>query len=855
MRNPSRPWHRNAVQKAVVYALMGALVLPVNFSAHAANHALTAVADVNTIDYVVNVDWDYDSPPTQANNPNQRLDRDYIMAVLRVAAQSIFTMTEGRHRIGNVFIYRNKQFGQNVNIQMINTDDRSAANVGGFGTRNATSLNHLSFQKSPESINALGKVIAHELGHYTYGLLDEYVEEGKALDPKDFGSPSGTDNPKNTIMNNHLGFVSLSTPTDYADPATRQTAQARVYATGTGLAGGSAWETLTRPADQDPAGARGYTRTFFEAFRGINPNTLQLTRPVDGFDAKLNFIFAPNPVFRDVLIVDRSLPADRFASLIQAAKALVSQAGANTQFAVVVSPGAAAPVLGYTASTIEGKAAIVSALDAITPDTASTFDGLAAFTQSLNLLAAVRQRGDMSTLHVLTGTEATLPVEAATSARTARVSVNPLGITGGSPAQGVQRREQARAQSAAGNVVNLTQLANQTGGSYNSAKNGAEAAKDLVRSAKETHAESYASIALDQSLPLAANAQFNSAFRVASAATDGQVRVELFFDPADAAKLQFSLVAPNGSVYSPTSLPSGISFDNDAKEGVVSFSIDKDVANRVGQWTARVRASAAMVDGIGLEASSDARIALSATVSGGSVGAAGNLAIRAVLGGEKSIRTAAVTAEVYDEAGSLVLANVALRDDGVSPDKRANDGEYTVSLADRLPPGEYSVLLKAQTNANSRIASLGALIKGARNEELPVELLTRYSDVSFTLESGASGVLAPVTPVPSVPPVTSTTPTVPTTPGTVTTTVPVATSTAPTPTPGTTLPVTTPSASATPGAPSAPGATDDGGGCTVNARGRDGSLVLLLMAALAGWALRRPRKHANAGSSAGNQVV
>ena len=445
MRNPSRPWHRNAVQKAVVYALMGALVLPVNFSAHAANHALTAVADVNTIDYVVNVDWDYDSPPTQANNPNQRLDRDYIMAVLRVAAQSIFTMTEGRHRIGNVFIYRNKQFGQNVNIQMINTDDRSAANVGGFGTRNATSLNHLSFQKSPESINALGKVIAHELGHYTYGLLDEYVEEGKALDPKDFGSPSGTDNPKNTIMNNHLGFVSLSTPTDYADPATRQTAQARVYATGTGLAGGSAWETLTRPADQDPAGARGYTRTFFEAFRGINPNTLQLTRPVDGFDAKLNFIFAPNPVFRDVLIVDRSLPADRFASLIQAAKALVSQAGANTQFAVVVSPGAAAPVLGYTASTIEGKAAIVSALDAITPDTASTFDGLAAFTQSLNLLAAVRQRGDMSTLHVLTGTEATLPVEAATSARTARVSVNPLGITGGSPAQGVQRREQARA--------------------------------------------------------------------------------------------------------------------------------------------------------------------------------------------------------------------------------------------------------------------------------------------------------------------------------------------------------------------------------------------------------------------------
>ncbi len=830
MSSSSQPWRRNAVQKAVVYALMGALTLPVNLNAVAASHALTAVADVNTVDYVVNVDWDYDNPPKQANNPSQTLDRDYITAVLRVTAQSIFTMTEGRHRIGNVFVYRNKQFGQNVNIQMINTDDRSAANVAGFGTRNASSFNHLSFQKSPESIDALGKVIAHELGHYTYGLLDEYVEANKPLDLRDPGSPSGVDTPKNSIMNDHLGFLSLSTPADYTNPSQRQTAQARVYATGADLSGGSAWETLTRPTDQDPAGARGYGRTFFEAFRGVNPNTLQLTRPVAGFDAKLNVIFAPNPVFRDVLVVDRTLPADRFASLIQAAKALVSQAGANTQFAIVASPGTSAPALGYTTSTPEGKAAVVAALDALTPDTTGAFDGLAAFTQSLNLLAAVRQRGDMSTLHVLTGTEATLPVEAATSARLARVSVNPLGISGSTPAQGLQRREQARAQSAAGNVVNLTQLAKQTGGSYNSAKNGAEAAKDLVRSAKETHAESYASLALDQSLPLAANGQFNSAFRVASAATDGQVSVELFFDPADAAKLQFSLVAPNGSVFTPASLPSGIRFDNDAQEGVVSFSIGTDVANRVGQWTARVRASAAMVDGIGLEASSDALIALSSTVDGGSVGAAGGLAIRAVLGGEKSIRTAVVTADVYDEAGNLVLSNLALRDDGVSPDKRANDGEYTASLAGRLPPGEYAVLVKAQTNADSRIASLGALIKGARNEELPVELLTRFSDVSFTLEPGAAGVLAAVTPVPSVPQVSSTTPT------------------------ATTPSANTPSTSVTPGAPNASASTDDGGGCTVNAHGRDGSLVLLLMAAIAGWVLRRPRRHTKVASSTTNPV-
>lgn len=48
---------------------MTALALPFNPSALAGNHPLSAVADVNTIDYVVNVDWDYDSPPTQVSNP------------------------------------------------------------------------------------------------------------------------------------------------------------------------------------------------------------------------------------------------------------------------------------------------------------------------------------------------------------------------------------------------------------------------------------------------------------------------------------------------------------------------------------------------------------------------------------------------------------------------------------------------------------------------------------------------------------------------------------------------------------------------------------------------------------------
>jgi hypothetical protein len=92
------------------------------------------------------------------------------------------------------------------------------------------------------------------------------------------------------------------------------------------------------------------------------------------------------------------------------------------------------------------------------------------------------------------------------------------------------------------------------------------------------------------------------------------------------------------------------------------------------------------------------------------------------------------------------------------------------------------------------IASLGALVKGARAEETPVEAFQREAEVSFTLEATATGVLG--------------------------------TDTTPTPTP-------------------TPGSGDSGGGCTVNPDGRDASLLALLGLALAGAALRRRLRKAD----------
>jgi hypothetical protein len=814
-----------ALNKAVICAVAGALALPVNFSAHAANHPLTAVVNVNIIDYVVNVDWDFDNPPTQVNNPTQLLDRAYITSVIREAALGVFIMTEGRHRLGNIYVYSNKRFGNNVSIRLINTDGRSSADVAGFNVRNSTSFNHLSFEKTFESPRKLGRVIAHELGHYTYGLLDEYVEAGTPLNPNDPGAPSQSDNAKNTLMNDQNQFPSLSTPADYADPTRRQTAQARVFSIAPDLSGGSAWETLTRTPDQDPARARADRRTFFEAFRGINPATLELRRSDVGFDASLNMVFAPNPMFRDVIVVDRTLAADRFAELIQAAKAMVGQAKADTQFAIVASPAAANAALpssvvrGYTDSTPEGKQALSAALDnlqSVPTGSAGTFDSLSAFTRAYQLLADVRKPGDLSSLHLLTGIEARLPVEAATSARLARVSVHPLGLMGSDANAGATRSTQARTQSAASKSVSLADAAGMTGGSYNQAKTGAEAAKDTVRALNETHAEPFASLSADASPALGVRGIFNSSFRVAGSAIDGEVVASLFFDPRDADKLKFSLIAPSGTVYTASNAGAGIELITEPAYGETYFVIAPDAPARAGQWTVRTEASAQTVDGIGLEVSSDSLTALSGSIKGGTLSDPTAITLRAKLGAEKSIKGAVVTADIYDSEGRLVLANVALRDDGVLPDTRAGDGQYAASLVGLLPAGEYAAVLKGVTNADSRIAELGALRQGMRDAATPVEVIGRISEFGFTLEAGAPGVM-------------SATPSV-VTPGM----------------PGTTG---TPGTGSTTGSAGTPAAvtSSSGGGCSVNPTGNDAGLALLLLTALAGGAMRRRQSRRNAG--------
>lgn len=727
-------------RSAVLCAVALGLIAPGFTSSIAAVNTLSSVVGVNTLDMVVNVDFDFDTPVGQAGDENTLVGKAWLTEVLRVTAQTMFTMTEGKHRLGTVYVYKNKAFGNNVDVQIINLAGRSSAHVAGWQKRNRSSRNFMAFGNGQaRTTQQVGTVIAHEMGHYVYGLYDEYVERGRAFNPDQPQSPSSRDTAKDTLMNNQNRFGSLSTPADYADADGRETGQFRYYAVDGSR--GSAWDVLTRPVSEDPEAARRNSRTVFEAFAGVNPNTLRITSPTAGFDAALNIVYASSPVFRDAILVDRTLNAARLSDLLQAAQQLVSEANEDTQFAVFASPALPGPAPQFITANAAGKARLADILSRMTSDASAGFDAFRVFTEAFAALPAVRKPGDPSTFHLLSGTELNVPSELASSTRLARVAVNPVGIAGGTAQQQARVLAQSKSASPTNQVVNLSELAGLTGGTYKPTRNGAQASADIVKAYKETHGTAHALIGVKFSPPLAAGAQTSYVQRLASGALDGVVELTAYFDPLDAARLSFELKSPGGSIIKPGSNTPKVAISIDNVTGDAKFKVAADFPNRTGLWTLTAQASAATADGVSFDAFADSRLQVGINTEGGALGAVLPPTIRATVGFEQSIRAVQVTANVFSEDGKLVLGDVVLKDDGKGGDAMPNDGEYTVQLPGKLSPGEYTVVVTAENTGSGMTAADGMFVQDGFETETAVERFVRVGEEAFSLQAGAPGVL------------------------------------------------------------------------------------------------------------------
>ena len=735
------------------------ILQPLSFSTItiAANHPLTQITtdgpSLQTLDYVFNTDWDYDAAVERVvsgvrTNDTEAtvhtLNRAYITQVIRSFARTNFTMTEGRHRIGTVYVYRNSRYGNNVDVRLLAaTPGRSNANVSGLGKKGETSNNYVldaTAGNAPETVLGLGQVIAHEKGHYTYGIFDEYSGgKGESL-----GSPRDSDIALPTLMNDQYQFPSLSTRDQYSGNNDR-TAQGRAF---NSL---SAWDTLASDPSKDSEFARNYERTFFSAFATNVPQTrADLKRPVDGWDAKLNIVFVPNPTDFTYVLISRSLQGRQLeAAKDAAAQAVRALPLGNTSFvAVGAYPGSTAnAVVAKTALTsVVVRDKVLQDIQAITSSNQSG-DFNAALLSVLDQVRAGRTGNDSPTVDVVNIAtlvngvdDNSVSVTTLSRARAERVSVQAAATTFSADTSGAGT--QVMAMSRADRGVSLSALAKASGGSLVLANKPTEMVKAAMGSAKEGIGKGVAELGFDESDKLAAGASFSFSAKVATGIDENLDIAVVWEDVNDTSKLKLSLKAPDGRVMQVANVKedqdfgNGVTYEVDLESNTALFHVATGYPGLGGQWVSTVMATSNMTGGLLQEALADSKVQMSATVIADETA---QPIVRVTLGSDRAVVGAVVAAKILDAAGKLIRI-IALRDDGINGDAKANDGIYSAALAGLLPAGVYELEIEAGQPATGRARfSLNGLTKnGALVEEQVIDSDFTRSLIAVVSVGGAT---------------------------------------------------------------------------------------------------------------------
>ena len=737
--------------RPLLSALLATSIALQPLAANAAVHQLQFVKvespTLETFDFVSNVDWDYDANPpvTSAVGPaiGQTLNRAYITAALTQLAKTTFTMTEGRHRVGTVYVYPNNRFGNRVDMKMVGLiAGRSNANVNRYRVGAGVSTNYL--EATPES---LGRVMAHENGHYVYGLFDEYREVGKAANPNDVSDPADGDTPRNTLMNDQNEFSSLSTAADNAGAAVT-TAHKRYFN------GASAWEVLSRSSD--PADQQAYgLRTAFPALAGLTPaSPSDLTRPITGWDGAFKVVFVTDPLDSTSYVISRAVRADQLPA--------VKNAVAESIRKITLGPKAIATVWTYGGNggvpqqayrgflpTETERTAALAAVEAITIDPTpgnleTTLSTLLAEISGLYTSNGITL-GDGISINVFANAEDNISVATRDRVKQLRVAINANLITndgiqpGSSAKRAVQPGDLAqkamRAKVTMGSVT-LSQLAHGSGGNYNDAQKAAALTAGAVKSQSASVGSLEATLSVNQVDTLAAGAKFELKTPVL-AKTDGKLSFNAYWGAdSDSSKIRFELTAPDGTKYTPANplvnqtLGTGglVKYVMDADTANASFEVASAIAGKNGVWTSTVTAIAAI--GASIEQDVVAESSLRAEVEVQRDGTANPL-LTVLVSSNRAVINAVATALIYDSDGVLKLTKTLL-DDGKNGDARAGDGTYSASLAGLLGAGQYEVVVTTTQGPNgSQLSTNGLTVKGVN--AVPEPLGGAFSRVADTL--------------------------------------------------------------------------------------------------------------------------
>ena len=710
-----------------ILLLLFSSVLP----AAAALHPLSTLqhntaTKVSDLDITISVGWNPGDVVTASTAP-RGLTTAEMEAEVRKYAASLYGMTNGLHRLRNVFIYKNSKSVARADISYSGSNGRATGSVAGWQVPNQQITMYTFYQNKMDGYQ--GAVMGHESGHYIYGLLDEYKNTGgqtikELTDAKILYMPSSEDDEaQNSIMSNHITYPNwFSTAEGYTGPDTlKKTAQYRIY-------GKSIWDTLTSDPLKDPKDKDiWWERQWFDAFNGIDPVTkntnLKATQDtaLAGYDGALKIVWADEPVLNLVLL-DSNMPAALWREAQEGAGTLAAHIPLNTYLQVL--SGSSIGVARTKLADENSRKALVTQAVKVTQSGAVTLTAsLEAAIAQIKAYRAAITSPQYSVIHLLTAANQQLPAAILNSLRANNVILKviyreAIGVAKSAAKRSVPKAVAASAASLPDTEqVYLSQICRSTSGSFTTVLSGAQMENEAAKAASEGNGTEVAIVASSAKSTLGTDEKLELKFKLGY--EDTAPEITLASAEQDFANLVPTITTPGNVVITSASLVPGITFTKDEENSSWKFTIDPIAYSDVkGLWTATLTATAPVNNGVDIMAVTTSLLLMQIDVN--QLRERGNL-LEVTLKKDRPILLAAVRVDIYDESEKLIRSGVLLSDDGTNGDRRPNDGIYTVALND-LQPGEYLFKVTADDNGGKAILSDSGTFFSAGKAATPDQL-------------------------------------------------------------------------------------------------------------------------------------
>lgn len=626
--------------------------VPANLAAPA---SILPLASTATLDVTMSI-ADDPAGDNQGNTQGQAgsEEQDKWERIVQHYADAIYEMTEGAHTIRKVRIFKKGKFASSADIvwtakghpHVMKGVGEPGGRVNMFNTfENGILISKGKYQDKPMLDDEVGSgyTMAHEFGHYYYGLYDEYPQTGVATDiavaPSVMANQwagAGDKRWLNFSIKEHGGG-------DYQDTLFNR--QHRIH-------GASAWETLVRSPSLDPGGGSLGRRVRYLELGSVAPTGTNLpvvNLPNSAARASLNIIWADKSLYEIVIDNSGSMSGSPMTNALTAAKLLVDRAElGQSRIGVIKFNSTATIAMPVTeVNTDTDKNNIKAAIDAISAG------GNTAIGDAANLALGQVQAGasalDTGVVFLLsdgasnTGVD---PLSVIPAYQTAQVPLFTFAFGGGADASV------------------LRTMAEQTGGKFyvspTSLADITLAFQDAFSSATSE------SVLAESSATVAAKKTVTTTFPVDLGISTLNLNVII---PSVGVTVQ--LVSPHNVTFFPTTTTTS------GSETVVSFSIDNpDLGNwrliyksTLSSGTSTVKYTIEGTPGPG-------SLALTAySVEGTAVQFPAPVLVRAKLDGARAVIGASVTATATSPTG--VVSTFLLKDDGNAPDQAARDGTYS----------------------------------------------------------------------------------------------------------------------------------------------------------------------------------